>query len=79
MPMVSDIRDESDHESPTRLVIVPKSSRTNLTSLMDHLFVTTDLERSYRVNMNMIGLNGKPEVKPLLTFCMNGWSSVKIP
>ena len=68
LPMVSDIRDESDHESPTRLVIVPRSSRTNLEALMAHLFVTTDLERSYRVNMNMIGLNGKPEVKPMLTF-----------
>ncbi|SMC60467.1 DNA topoisomerase IV subunit A [Desulfocicer vacuolatum DSM 3385] len=68
LPMVSDIRDESDHESPTRLVIVPKSARTNLNALMDHLFATTDLERSYRVNMNMIGLNGKPEVKPMLTF-----------
>ncbi len=68
LPMVADIRDESDHESPTRLVIVPKSSRTNLDALMAHLFVTTDLERSYRVNMNMIGLNGKPEVKPMLTF-----------
>lgn len=68
LPMVADIRDESDHESPTRLVIVPRSSRTNIDTLMAHLFATTDLERSYRVNMNMIGLNGKPEVKPLMTF-----------
>jgi topoisomerase-4 subunit A len=68
LPMVSDIRDESDHESPTRLVIVPRSARIDLDALMAHLFVTTDLERSYRVNMNMIGLNGKPEVKPMLAF-----------
>ncbi|MCP4119448.1 MAG: DNA topoisomerase IV subunit A [Desulfobacteraceae bacterium] len=66
LPMVVDIRDESDHEDPTRLVIIPKA-RTNADALMDHLFATTDLERSYRVNMNMIGINGKPEVKPLLT------------
>ncbi len=68
LPMVADIRDESDHEAPTRLVIVPRSARTDPDALMAHLFATTDLERSYRVNMNMIGLNGKPEVKPLLTF-----------
>ncbi|MBI9088869.1 MAG: DNA topoisomerase IV subunit A [Desulfobacterium sp.] len=66
LPMVVDLRDESDHEDPTRLVIIPKP-RTNTDALMDHLFATTDLERSYRVNMNMIGINGKPEVKPLLT------------
>ena len=65
LPMVSDIRDESDHEDPTRLVIVPKNSKTDTESLMAHLFATTDLERSYRVNMNMIGLNGRPEVKNL--------------
>lgn len=65
LPMVIDLRDESDHEEPTRLVIVPKA-KTNPDALMDHLFATTDLERAYRVNMNMIGINGRPEVKPLL-------------
>jgi topoisomerase-4 subunit A len=65
LPMVEDIRDESDHENPTRIVIVPRSNRIDTSSLMSHLFATTDLERSYRVNMNMIGLDGKPQVKPL--------------
>ncbi|WHP46426.1 DNA topoisomerase IV subunit A [Mannheimia bovis] len=67
LPMVDDIRDESDHENPIRLVIVPRSNRIDFDSLMDHLFATTDLEKSYRVNMNMIGLDGKPAVKNLLT------------
>ncbi len=62
LPMVEDLRDESDHENPTRLVIVPRSSRVDLHQLMSHLFATTDLERSYRVNMNVIGLNGRPQV-----------------
>ena len=62
LPMVTDLRDESDHESPVRLVIEPRSNRIDLDALMNHLFATTDLERSYRVNMNMIGLNGKPRV-----------------
>ena len=62
LPLVSDLRDESDHENPTRLVIEPRSNRVELAALMDHLFATTDLERSYRVNMNMIGLNGRPRV-----------------
>ncbi|MCL4315298.1 MAG: DNA topoisomerase IV subunit A, partial [Gammaproteobacteria bacterium] len=66
LPLVEDLRDESDHENPTRLVIVPRSSRVDVDELMNHLFVTTDLERSYRVNMNMIGLDGKPRVKNLL-------------
>jgi topoisomerase-4 subunit A len=65
LPMVEDLRDESDHESPTRLVIIPKSKRIDAAQLMSHLFATTDLERSYRVNMNMIGLDGKPRVKNL--------------
>ena len=65
LPMVSDLRDESDHENPTRLVIVPRSNRVDIEALMSHLFATTDLERTYRVNLNMIGLNGRPEVKPL--------------
>lgn len=67
LPMVADLRDESDHESPTRLVIIPRSNRVDLDSLMNHLFATTDLERSYRINMNMIGINGRPEVKALNT------------
>ena len=62
LPMVTDLRDESDHENPTRLVIEPRSNRVDRESLMQHLFATTDLERSYRVNMNMIGLDGRPRV-----------------
>ncbi|HEX9625818.1 MAG TPA: DNA topoisomerase IV subunit A [Acidiferrobacterales bacterium] len=62
LPMVEDLRDESDHENPTRLVIEPRSNRVDPKELMDHLFATTDLERSYRVNMNMIGLDGRPKV-----------------
>ncbi|MBE9567465.1 MAG: DNA topoisomerase IV subunit A [Proteobacteria bacterium] len=65
LPMVEDLRDESDHENPTRLVILPRSNRVNIDELMAHLFATTDLERSYRVNMNMIGINGLPQVKNL--------------
>jgi topoisomerase-4 subunit A len=66
LPMVEDLRDESDHENPTRLVIVPRSNRVDVESLMAHLFATTDLERSYRVNLNMLGLDGRPQVKGLL-------------
>src|SRR5437899_7754663 len=62
LPMVDDLRDESDHENPTRLVIVPRSGRVDTDELMTHLFATTDLERSYRVNMNMIGLDGRPRL-----------------
>ncbi len=65
LPMVADIRDESDHESPTRLVVLPRSNRVDLDALAAHLFATTDLEKSYSVNMNMIGLNGRPAVKSL--------------
>ncbi len=67
LPMVEDLRDESDHENPTRLVIVPRSNRIDLNELMAHLFATTDLERTYRVNMNIIGLDGRPQVKDLHT------------
>jgi topoisomerase-4 subunit A len=67
LPMVADLRDESDHENPTRLVIEPRSNRVDVEALMTHLFATTDLERSYRINLNMIGLDGKPRVKGLLT------------
>ncbi len=65
LPMVEDLRDESDHENPTRLVIVPRSNRVDIEPLMNHLFATTDLEHSYRVNMNVIGLDGRPQVKNL--------------
>ena len=65
LPMVEDLRDESDHENPTRLVIVPRSNRVDVEGLMSHLFATTDLERSYRVNLNMIGLDGRPRVRDL--------------
>ena len=65
LPMVEDLRDESDHENPTRLVIVPRSNRIDLDALMDHLFATSDLERSYRINLNIIGVNGKPGVMNL--------------
>ncbi len=65
LPMVEDIRDESDHESPTRLVLVPRSNRVDVDQLMAHLFATTDLERTYRVNMNVIGLDGRPRVRNL--------------
>jgi topoisomerase-4 subunit A len=65
LPMVDDLRDESDHENPTRLVIVPRSNRVDVELLMGHLFATTDLERTYRVNMNVIGTNGRPQVKNL--------------
>ncbi|MGM0595203.1 MAG: DNA topoisomerase IV subunit A [Pseudomonadota bacterium] len=65
LPMVDDLRDESDHEHPTRLVVVPRSNRVDVEPLMAHLFATTDLEKSYRVNMNVIGLDGRPQVKTL--------------
>ena len=65
LPMVADLRDESDHEHPVRLVIVPRSNRVDIDGLMSHLFASTDLERSHRVNMNMIGLDGRPQVKNL--------------
>jgi topoisomerase-4 subunit A len=66
LPMVSDLRDESDHESPTRIVIVPRSNRIDVEQLMQHLFATTDLEKSYRVNLNILGLDQRPRVKNLL-------------
>ncbi|MBH3339758.1 DNA topoisomerase IV subunit A [Pseudomonas mendocina] len=67
LPMVADLRDESDHENPTRIVIIPRSNRVDADELMTHLFATTDLESSYRVNTNVIGLDGKPQVKDLRT------------
>lgn len=65
LPMVADLRDESDHENPTRLVIVPRSNRVDVEQVMNHLFATTDLEKNYRVNLNMIGIDGRPAVKSL--------------
>lgn len=65
LPLVTDVRDESDHENPTRLVIVLRSNRIDAESVMSHLFATTDLESSYRVNMNMIGADGRPQVKSI--------------
>ncbi len=66
LPMLADLRDESDHESPTRLVLVPRSNRVDVARLMSHLFATTDLEKSYRVNLNLIGLDMRPQVKDLV-------------
>lgn len=66
LPMVDDLRDESDHENPTRLVIVPRTNRVDVEQVMNHLFATTDLEKSYRVNLNMIGLDNRPTVKGLV-------------
>ena len=65
LPMLEDLRDESDHQNPVRLVLVPRSNRVDADELMKHLFATTDLERSYRVNLNVIGLDGRPQVKDL--------------
>ncbi|MGZ9128174.1 MAG: DNA gyrase subunit A, partial [Candidatus Binatia bacterium] len=65
LPMIEDLRDESDHENPTRLLVIPRSKRIDVDEVMSHLFATTDLEKSYRVNMNMIGLDGRPKVKGL--------------
>lgn len=72
LPMVTDLRDESDHENPVRLVVVPRSNRVDIEQLMKHLFATTDLEKSYRANLNMIGLNSRPQVKDLVTI-LNEW------
>ena len=67
LPMVEDLRDESDHENPTRIVIVPRTNRIDCDQLMNHLFVSTDLEKSFRANINMLGLDGRPQVKGLVT------------
>ncbi|MDK7280591.1 DNA topoisomerase IV subunit A [Haemophilus seminalis] len=76
LPMLEDIRDEADHENPIRIVLVPRSNRVDTGALMAHLFATTDLEKSYRVNMNMIGLDHKPAVKGLLEI-LNEWLSFR--
>ncbi|MFC3607717.1 DNA topoisomerase IV subunit A [Stutzerimonas tarimensis] len=77
LPMVADLRDESDHENPTRIVIVPRSNRVEVEALMQHLFATTDLESSYRVNLNVIGLDGKPQVKNLRSL-LGEWLTYRI-
>ena len=68
LPWLEDLRDESDHENPVRLVLVPRSNRVDFDALMGHLFATTDLEKSFRVNFNIIGLDGRPQVKNLKAF-----------
>ncbi|MGH8190276.1 MAG: DNA topoisomerase IV subunit A [Rhodanobacteraceae bacterium] len=65
LPMLEDLRDESDHENPVRLVLIPRSNRVDVGAMMQHLFATTDLEKSFRVNLNMIGLDGRPQAKTL--------------
>ncbi len=77
LPMVEDLRDESDHENPTRLVITPRSNRVDVEALMDHLFASTDLERSYRINMNIIGIDGRPSVMNLRQI-LKEWLSFRI-
>ena len=77
LPMVEDLRDESDHENPTRLLIVPRSSRVDAEQLMNHLFATTDLERNYRVNMNVIGAAGKPQLLNLRDL-LKQWLSFRL-
>jgi len=77
LPMLVDLRDESDHENPTRLVLVPRSNRVDTDRLMSHLFATTDLERNYRVNLNMIGLDHRPAVKNLVQI-LKEWLSYRL-
>lgn len=77
LPMVDDLRDESDHENPIRLVITPRSNRIDAGALMNHLFATTDLERNYRVNLNMIGLDGRPGVRNLRSI-LTEWLSFRV-
>jgi topoisomerase-4 subunit A len=72
LPWLDDLRDESDHENPVRLVLVPRSNRVDIDALMGHLFATTDLEKSFRVNFNIIGLDGRPQVKDLKSL-LNEW------
>ncbi|WP_363796538.1 DNA topoisomerase IV subunit A [Lysobacter firmicutimachus] len=76
LPWLEDIRDESDHANPTRIVLVPRSNRVDVEQLMGHLFATTDLERSYRINFNVIGLDGRPQVKGLKAF-LTEWLSFR--
>ncbi len=76
LPMLDDLRDESDHENPTRIVLIPRSNRVDRNNLMSHLFATTDLERSYRVNMNIIGIDGRPRVMDLRSI-LKEWLSFR--
>ncbi len=77
LPMVADLRDESDHENPCRIVIIPRSNRVDADELMQHLFATTELESSYRVNTNVIGLDGRPQVKNLKVL-LGEWLTYRI-
>jgi len=77
LPMVADLRDESDHEHPCRIVIIPRSNRVDAAELMQHLFATTDLESTYRVNMNIIGLDGRPQLKNLRTL-LQEWLEFRV-
>jgi len=77
LPMVSDLRDESDHECPTRLVIVPRSNRVDIDAVMNHLFATTDLEKNYRVNLNILGLDSRPRVMGL-TDILGEWITFRL-
>lgn len=77
LPMIVDLRDESDHENPTRIVIEPRSNRVDVDSVMAHLFSTTDLEKNYRVNFNMIGIDNRPKVKALNTL-LKEWLTFRI-
>ncbi|MDT3281703.1 DNA topoisomerase IV subunit A [Shewanella scandinavica] len=77
LPMVADLRDESDHENPVRLVVVPRSNRVDCDQLMAHLFATTDLEKSFRVNLNVLGLDGRPRVKGLKTL-LTEWLEFRV-
>lgn len=76
LPLISDVRDESDHKNPTRLVIVLRSNRVDAAMVMSHLFATTDLENSYRVNLNMIGEDGRPKVKSIRQILLE-WISIR--
>jgi topoisomerase-4 subunit A len=76
LPMLTDLRDESDHENPTRLVLVPRSNRVDAERLMSHLFASTDLEKSHRVNLNIIGLDHRPQVKDLASL-LKEWLSYR--
>src|SRR5690606_14347035 len=76
LPMMEDLRDESDHESPTRLVLTPRGGRVDVDALMNHLFATTDLERTIRVNMNVVGLDGRPAVRDLKSLLVE-WLSFR--
>ncbi|NIF19079.1 DNA topoisomerase IV subunit A [Pantoea sp. Cy-639] len=77
LPMVADLRDESDHENPCRIVIIPRSNRVDAAELMQHLFATTDLESTYRVNVNIIGLDGRPQLKSLRALLLE-WLEYRI-